>query len=117
MVYDSVLNGLCRSIKGAQGALMLDAGGEVVVGSETCDERLRLIGAYQGIALASAQRASERYAGGAIDHLLVRHTRGAVLVQPLKDGYYLVLALSPEASVPLAQYRSEQAREQLNAEI
>ena len=117
MVYESLLNGLCRSVRGAQGALMLDSGGEIVVGSESCDERLRLVGAYQGIALATAQRASERYAGGAIEYLLARHARGTVLVWPLKDGYYLVLALSPSASVAQAQYRCSQVREHLNAEI
>jgi predicted regulator of Ras-like GTPase activity (Roadblock/LC7/MglB family) len=117
MVYESLLNGLCASVRGAQGALMLDAGGEVVVGSATCDDRLKLIGAYQGIALATAQKASERYAGGAIEHLLARHAQGTVLACPLKDGYFLILALAPGASVPLALHRSAQIRERLNAEI
>ena len=117
MVYASLLNQLCRSLQGAQGALMLDSGGEIVVGSETCDDRLKLIGAYQGIALAAAQKASERYAAGAVDCLSARHEDGSVLAFPLKDGYYLVLALGPGSSLPLAQHRSVEVCERLNAEI
>lgn len=117
MDCQSLLNDLCRAISGAHGALMLDAGGEVVVGSDASDERLRLIGAYQGIALATAHKTAEHYAGGAIDCLVARHTAGTVVSRPLKDGYYLIIALAPEASVALAEYRSTQVRELLNAEI
>jgi predicted regulator of Ras-like GTPase activity (Roadblock/LC7/MglB family) len=117
MVYEALLNELCRSIGGAQGALLLDAGGEVVVGSEACDERLRLIGAYQGIVLSTALRTTGRYAGGAIDHLLARHASGTVIARPLKDGYYLVVALAPDAPVAMAQYRSAQIGARLNAEL
>jgi len=117
MDYRLLLNDLCRAVKGAHGALMLDAGGEVVVGSDACDDRLRLIGAYQGIALATAHRTAERYAGGSIGCLVARHAAGTVISRPLKDGYYLVIALAPEASVALAEYRSTQVCELLNAEI
>lgn len=117
MVCQSLLNELCRTINGAQGALLLDAGGEVVAGSDACDERLRLIGAYQGIALATAHRTSERYAGGTIERLVVRHASGTVVACPLKDGYYLIVALAPDASVALAEYRATQMRERLDAEL
>jgi predicted regulator of Ras-like GTPase activity (Roadblock/LC7/MglB family) len=117
MVYQSLLNELCRSLNGAQGALMLDSAGDVVIGSDRCDDRLKLIGAYHGIALAAARRTAERYGGGAIGHMVSRYLWGTVVSQPLKDGYYFVLALTPEASVPHAVYRSAQVRERLDAEI
>jgi predicted regulator of Ras-like GTPase activity (Roadblock/LC7/MglB family) len=113
----SLLNDLCRAISGAHGALMLDAGGEVVAGSDASDDRLRLIGAYQGIALATAHKTAERYAGGAISSLVARHASGTVISRPLKDGYYLIIALAPEAPVALAEYRSTRACELLNDEI
>ena len=57
----------CRS-PASQAALLLDAQGEVVVEAGARDERHRLIGAYQGIGLAMAQRTTARHAAGRIDH-------------------------------------------------
>ncbi len=117
MVFQSVLSALCRSIEGVQGALLLDAAGEVVVESRTGDERLRLIGAYHGIALAAARRATERYATGAIEYLVSRHASGTVVSRPLKDDYYLILSLARDAPVAVAIHRSAQAQREINAEI
>jgi predicted regulator of Ras-like GTPase activity (Roadblock/LC7/MglB family) len=117
MVYQSLLNELCRSLSGARGALMLDVAGEVVIGSDRCDDRLKLIGAYHGIALAAARRTADRYEGGEIGHMVSRYLWGTVISQPLKDGYYFVLALAPDASIPLAVYRSGQMRARLDSEI
>jgi predicted regulator of Ras-like GTPase activity (Roadblock/LC7/MglB family) len=117
MVFQSVLSALCQSIDGAQGALLLDAAGEVVVESRVGDERLRLIGAYHGIALAAARRATERYAVGAIECLVSRHAWGTVVSRPLRDDYYLILSLAPGSPVAVAIHRSGKAQHQLNAEI
>ena len=51
MPYLSLLQGLVGSVDGALGALLMDATGEVVVEAGNGEERHRLIGAYQGIAL------------------------------------------------------------------
>jgi predicted regulator of Ras-like GTPase activity (Roadblock/LC7/MglB family) len=117
MVYQSVLNGLCQSLRGARGALLLDAGGEVVVEVDRGDERLRLIGAYQAIALGAATRTAARYGAGAIDHVVTRYSWGTIILRPLNEGYFMVLALEPGARVALALHRSLEARERLNAEI
>jgi predicted regulator of Ras-like GTPase activity (Roadblock/LC7/MglB family) len=117
MVLQSVLSALCSSISGAQGALLLDAAGEVVVESEHSDERLRLIGAYHGIALAAARKAAERYSVGSIEYFVSRHTWGTVVSRPLKDNYYFVLSLGPDSPVAVAVHRSEIAQQRLNDEI
>jgi len=117
MVYQSVLTELCQSVSGARGAAMLDSGGEIVVETHKGDEWLRLVGAYQAIALASAARTAERYGSGPIRHLVSRYAGGTIITHPLNDGYFLVLALGPEGSVPLAVHRSVAAGERLNAEI
>jgi predicted regulator of Ras-like GTPase activity (Roadblock/LC7/MglB family) len=117
MVYQSVLDGLCRAVTGAQGALMLDAGGEVVVAAGKADDQLRLIGAYQGIALTIAQRAATRYAAGSIDCLVCRYEGGTVILRPLKDGYFLVLWLAVEANVAVAVHQSQLAHGHILADM
>lgn len=97
---------------GARAALMLDASGEVVVESGSGDERHRLVGAYQGLALGEAERAFGRHGGGSVRELCCRYAKGCVLLRPLKDGYYLMLILAPEASIALSRHflRPAQAR-------
>ena len=67
----------------------------MVVGAGELDERHRLIGAYQGIALGMATRTASRFDTGAIRSLVWRYEQGAVVLSTLRDGYYLVLSLGP----------------------
>jgi predicted regulator of Ras-like GTPase activity (Roadblock/LC7/MglB family) len=87
--------------------VVVEAGGER-------DERQRLIGAYQGIALARARELDGRYATGEIHHVLCRYSGGHVILRPLKDGYYLVVSLSPSANVGLGLFRSAESQERMN---
>jgi predicted regulator of Ras-like GTPase activity (Roadblock/LC7/MglB family) len=117
MIYRKILAELVSTVAGSEGALLLDANGEVVDGAGTADERLQLIAAYQGIALSSAQKTSERYDIGSIDYLLCRYQTGSVILRPLKEGFYLMLALGPEASVAQGLRHSDSTRERLDAEM
>lgn len=117
MPYQAVLDGLVRAVPGVQAALLLDSEGEVVVEAGARDDRMRLIGAYQGIALAAARRTSERYAGGPLAYMLCSYAWGHVIARPLRDGYYLVLSLGPDGAVGVGLHRSEQAQERLNEEL
>ena len=117
MPYQKLLDTLVRSVDGAQGAILLDANGERVVESGERRERLRLIGAYQGIALARARDVRDRYATGEVRHIVCQYTDGHVLSRPLRDGYYLVLALALSANLGQALYRSAEAEERLNAAL
>jgi predicted regulator of Ras-like GTPase activity (Roadblock/LC7/MglB family) len=115
--YRRILEELLAHVPGARTALLLDAQGEVVVGAGEMDERHRLIGAYQGIALGMATRTALRFGTGPIQSLVWRHERGAVVLATLRDGYYLVLSLGSESLVPLAARHCEETRERLNREI
>lgn len=117
MPYQAVLDGLVRSVPGLQAALMLDSEGEVVVQAGARDERSRLIGAYQGIALAAARRTSSRYDGGPINYMLCSYAWGHVIARPLRDGYYLVLSLAPDGAVGVGLHRSAAAQARLDAEL
>ena len=117
MPYLRLLEDLMRRVPGAQGALLLDATGEVVVEVGARDHRHRLIGAYQGIALATVQRASARHAVGPIRHIHCRYAWGHVILRPLRDGYYLVLSLAPDSKVGRGIYCSGSTQDKINAEL
>jgi predicted regulator of Ras-like GTPase activity (Roadblock/LC7/MglB family) len=115
--YLVILQRLIQTVAGSVSALLLDPQGEVVVEAGQRDEQSRLIGAYQGIGLATVRRSAERYEVGTIRHVLYRYGGGSVILRPLKDGYYLVFSLSAAASVPAGVHHSARAQESLNAEI
>ncbi len=117
MLYLDVLQRLLQAVAGAQAALLLDPQGEVVVEAGTRDDRHRLIGAYHGIALSILQRAADRYDVGKLSHILYRYVWGSVILRPLKDGYYLVVSLAPDANLAACVHHSVRAQESLNAEI
>ena len=114
MPYKAILERLVGSVQGIQAALLLDAHGEVVVEAGESGERQRLIGAYQGIALARVRQLEGRYATGEIRHILCRYSGGHVILRPLKDGYYLMVALGPQANVGLGLHRSAESQERMN---
>jgi predicted regulator of Ras-like GTPase activity (Roadblock/LC7/MglB family) len=115
--YRRILENLLARARGARTALLLDAQGEVVVGAGDLDERQRLIGAYQGIALGMASRTAERFDAGNVRTLVSRHEGGAVVLTTLKDGYYLVVSLGPRGVPGAAARHCEEAREHLDREI
>ena len=116
MPYQRLLDDLVRRT-GADGALLLDSEGEVVVESGARDERHRLIGAYQGIALAAVERSARRHDAGPIEYVVWRYALAAVILRPLKDGYYLVLSVRPGPAVAVGVHRSALVQQRINAEL
>ena len=102
---------------GAEGALLLDSEGEIVVQAGAGDFRHRLIGAYQGITLAIARRIGTRHGTGAVESLTCRYSRAALVLRPLKDGYYFVLAVAAGGELADAERRSESARQLIDREL
>jgi predicted regulator of Ras-like GTPase activity (Roadblock/LC7/MglB family) len=117
--YLRLLERLLASVPGALAALLLDANGEVVVeaGPRVDRDRHRLIGAYQGLALSTFQKATERYDVGGIGCLVFRYKTGTLVLRPLRDGYYLVMALAPEASLGRGIHYSAEIQQSLDAEL
>jgi predicted regulator of Ras-like GTPase activity (Roadblock/LC7/MglB family) len=81
------------------------------------DERYRLLGAYQGIALGAAQRAAARHDAGLVHELVSRYEEGGVILQPLKAGYYLVLILGPGANLTLGRHLLRPTRARLDQQL
>jgi predicted regulator of Ras-like GTPase activity (Roadblock/LC7/MglB family) len=115
--YQRLLDDLLNSVDGAQGAVLLDAEGEVVVEAGARDFRHRLIGAYQGIALGTAHRTLGSYATSGIRYVLCRYAWGVVLLRPLREGYYLILSLRPDAPVWSGLHRSEVTQRQMDEHL
>ena len=107
------------AIRGSQAALLLDANGEVVVeaGPRVDRDRHRLIGAYQGLALSTLQKATERYDVGGIACLVFRYKEGTLVLRPLRDGYYLVMSIAPEAILGRGIHYSAEIQASLDAEL
>ena len=117
MPYRRILEALLARVPCSRSALLLDVQGEVVVGAGDLDDRHRLIGAYQGIALGMAMRTAGRFGAGAVRTLAWRYESGAVILATLRDGYYLMLSVGPRGLVALAQRCCEDARRRLDEEI
>jgi predicted regulator of Ras-like GTPase activity (Roadblock/LC7/MglB family) len=116
-MYLALLEGLLKSVKGAEAALLLDSEGEVVVEAGQKEYRHRLIGAYQGLALAAVRKVGARYALGSLDYMLRRHAGGTVILRPLKDGYYVIIYLPPGVPAAVGLHESALAQERINEEL
>jgi predicted regulator of Ras-like GTPase activity (Roadblock/LC7/MglB family) len=117
MPYRKLLEGLVGSVHGARAALLLDDVGEVVLEAGEHADRHRLIAAYQGIALATAQRALTRLAGGGLQYLVGRYQAGHVIVRPLKEDFFLVISLASDANLAHGIHRSAETQQRMNAEL
>jgi predicted regulator of Ras-like GTPase activity (Roadblock/LC7/MglB family) len=117
MPYQALLDDLVRRVDGAPAALLLDSEGEVVVEAGVRDERHRLIGAYQGIALVAARRIVERYQAGTLGLIVCRYASRSVILRPLAHGYYLILALAPQAGLAQGLRHSAETAARLQAEL
>ena len=89
----------------------------MVVEAGARDERHRLIAMYHGIVLSAARRAFRPNSAGQIDYLLSRYDGGTVIVRPVNDGYYVVVALRPGSDVGSSLLRSAAAQDRMNEEI
>jgi predicted regulator of Ras-like GTPase activity (Roadblock/LC7/MglB family) len=116
MPYQRILDDLLQSVAG-QAALLLDAEGEVAIQTGSRDERLKLIGAYQGIALATARKTLDRYGSGLIRYMVCRYASAVIVLRPLKDGYYLMLSLPTDGRVAEGVHHSARTQERLNREL
>jgi predicted regulator of Ras-like GTPase activity (Roadblock/LC7/MglB family) len=116
MPYQRLLDDLIRSVHG-HAALLLDSEGEVAMQAGAIDERQRLIGAYQGIGLATARRTLARHGRGRIAYILCRYDAAAIILRPLKDGYYLVLSLPADGRIGEGLHHSGVAQEKLDREL
>ncbi len=105
-------------VPGASGAIFADWEGESVeCVSKGSDEDIKLLGAHHGILLNLAREVAENSMQGGVKGMLVISEGGKVVVQPVKDGYYVVLLLSPHGNAGVAMKILGEAAELLGREI
>ena len=122
MAFQRILREMILSTDGALGAIFADFEGEAV---EVVTERpfdagdhdLRVVGAYQGIAMARLKELCDKSGIGRPVRFGIDFTTVHVLSCDLKDGYYVVLILDPTANEGLAWRRLLACREELIAEM
>ena len=103
-----------RSLRGVDSVVLLDSEGEVILSSGGSDrDRLRVVGAYQGILLTSLGRL------GLVNSrtLCTIYRDRAVLTRPLKDGYFICVVFSPDLNFAYVQFFFEETYSRLEAEL
>jgi predicted regulator of Ras-like GTPase activity (Roadblock/LC7/MglB family) len=113
MAFDKILAGIMAS-PGVEGVVLLDSEGETIFSLGYLEqERLRLVGAYQGIVLAAAVRfdlSKERT-------VITLGEKRSILTYHLKDGYFICIIFSKEINVAYAQFRFQEAYTLLKQEL
>jgi predicted regulator of Ras-like GTPase activity (Roadblock/LC7/MglB family) len=119
MPFQYLLTNLMVDVPGAHGAIFLDPEGEFVeyVTRRSTPYELKVEGAYHGLLLRSAGRLLRGAGGGQVVQLMVAGTQLKVLSRQLKNGYYLVLVMEPEAPLGFASRAVEATAQALNQEI
>jgi predicted regulator of Ras-like GTPase activity (Roadblock/LC7/MglB family) len=122
VTFHDILRQMLQTTPGAIGAVFLDREGEAVeLWAESVfdigAEGLRAIGAFEGIFLSDLKRAAQRLGAGGVERLIIDFTGAKVLSCDLKEGYYLVLVVAPDANEGIAAQRLRLCRERLIAEL
>ena len=117
-MFQEILQRVVDGVPGAAGVIFADWEGESVeCVSNWQDEDIKLLGAHHGIILNLAREVAENCAQGGINGMLVSSEVGRVVVQPVKEGYYLVMLLPPHGNVGVAFKKLREAAELFRQEI
>ena len=113
---------MINSTSGALGAIFADFEGEAVEvvterPFEADDHDLKVVGAYQGIAMMRLKELCVKSRIGKPVRFGIDFTTVHVLSCDLTDGYYVVLILDPTANEGLAWRRLLECRDELMAEM
>lgn len=119
MQFNVVLDDLMAQNEGAVGVLFLDDSGETV--DLACAEsnlfQLKVVGAYVGIYLRQAREYLTEAGLGEPEWLHIERDAHHLFVQPLPDGYYLVLVQRAPSMVARARASLAVAAELLSREL
>jgi predicted regulator of Ras-like GTPase activity (Roadblock/LC7/MglB family) len=117
--FTELLNDLLHRVDGAVGAAFIDNYGEAVqcIAAEGEDDYIRLMGAYQGIALQTSQHIAHQLDAGEVEFFFTAYENASFLVKALSHDYFLLLVLGPEANLGKGIYNIERSAESFNREI
>lgn len=119
-MFRLILDELLATTGGAVAAMFLDYEGEMVelvCDRDLSDHDLRIVGAYQGIYLTRLRELCAGLGAGKPERLKIEFAATKILSYDLKDGYYVVLLVSPGANEGVAWQSLRRCREKLLAEM
>ena len=118
--FTQMLTDLVDKTSGAVGAAFIDSYGEAVqcyASDAEEDEHIRLMGAYQGIALQTSRGIIDQLQAGTIDYCYTSYETVSFLIKALQQEYFLMMVLSPDANVGQGIYYLRQIAADFNREI
>ena len=117
--FTELLASLVDGVEGALGAAFIDNYGEAVqtymVGGD--DEYLKLMGAYQGLALQTSRNVIKQLDAGTVDYYFTSYENVSFVVKALQQDYFILLALGPDASIGQGIYRVQRVADAFDREI
>ncbi|MBL8149121.1 MAG: hypothetical protein JNN15_04255 [Blastocatellia bacterium] len=119
MSFDKILENLVEHTDGARGAVFLDRDGEVVQRYITRKgiADIDLLGAYHGITLSTCRKFSSEAEMGEIDVMICQYKDATCVIKTLNEGYFVLLALSPQGNIGKAMFSLKQIADELNQEM
>jgi predicted regulator of Ras-like GTPase activity (Roadblock/LC7/MglB family) len=117
--FTELLSDLVSRVDGALGAAFIDSYGEAVqcVAADGDEDHVKLMGAYQGIALGTSRGITSQLEAGEVDYCFTAYENAAFLVKALDHDYFLMLILSPEANVGKGIYNIRRSADAFNREM
>ena len=119
-MFSDLLRQVVDGVDGALGAAFIDNYGEAV----TCytapgqdDEYIKLMGAYQGIALQTTRNVIRQLDAGPLDYYLASYENTTFLLKALRENYFVLLALGPAGNIGQGIYRVRRVAEAFDREI
>ncbi|NCO52802.1 MAG: roadblock/LC7 domain-containing protein [Deltaproteobacteria bacterium] len=118
MPFKEILEDMLSQLPGAEGAIIADWEGEAVDQVARIDDfEMKILGAHKGIILTRLRDALQRVDGGEIEEVLIHFARTTVLITPLNEDYFLVLALASKVLTARAASVMRRCAAQLRREI
>lgn len=117
--FTELLSDLVERVDGSIGAAFIDSYGEAVqcYAVQGDEDYIKLMGAYQGIALQTSRGIVHQLEAGGIDYVFTAYENISFLIKALEHDYFLMLVLGPEANVGKGVYTIRRAAGAFNQEI
>lgn len=117
--FTQLLSDLVERVDGAVGAAFIDNYGEAVqcVAASGDEDYIKLMGAYQGIALQTSRGIVEQLEAGSIDYVFTSYENASFLIKALQQDYFLMLVLESEANLGKGIYNIQRSADAFNKEM
>lgn len=119
MPFKMIMKKLVEDTQGAMGAIFVDWEGEAVDQFSLDNEsyNLKLVGAHKGVILSLINNTQRQLLDNEALQVIIKMEKYNVIIAPVKDGYFVVLKLKPEALLSKAHHGLKSAVAALKKEM